>query len=143
MAPYERSGRLCLGNDLGHGHMAISWFVDRRAPGTSWPYGHAEPSFRINWFRDVKSGADWRRGTGASRTSPRHQPVYLTEFRLENHLPLWRYELDGIILEKRALLLLNGQNTVHINYKLVSDSGGGMSRFTSLNAFSPHEEPGR
>src|SRR5829696_8545989 len=36
---------------------------------------------------------------------------YLTEFRLENQLPVWRYEVDGIILEK-CLVLLQGQNTV-------------------------------
>src|SRR5712671_4595872 len=41
----------------------------------------------------------------------------LTEFRLENHLPVWRYEVAGIIIE-RHVLFLYGQNTVHITYKL-------------------------
>ena len=44
---------------------------------------------------------------------------YLTEFRLENGLPIWRYEIDGVILEKHVLFLY-GQNTVHINYHLLS-----------------------
>src|SRR5688572_29649317 len=36
----------------------------------------------------------------------------LTEFRLENQVPVWRYEAEGIVLEKHVLLL-HGQNTVH------------------------------
>src|SRR5580765_5925829 len=45
---------------------------------------------------------------------------YLTEFRLENHLPVWRYEVEGIVIE-RFVLFLYGQNTVHVTYNLISD----------------------
>ncbi len=41
----------------------------------------------------------------------------LTEFRLEAGLPVWRYEIGGVILEKR-LVLPHLQNTVHITYRL-------------------------
>src|SRR6266436_4493801 len=44
---------------------------------------------------------------------------FITEFRLENHLPVWRYEVEGIVLEKHVLFLY-GQNTVHISYRLLS-----------------------
>jgi predicted glycogen debranching enzyme len=44
---------------------------------------------------------------------------FITEFRLENQMPVWRYEVDGVVLEK-FLVLLHGQNTVHINYRLLS-----------------------
>jgi len=44
---------------------------------------------------------------------------FLVEFRLENQMPVWRYELDGIVVEK-TLVLLYGQNTVHITYRLLS-----------------------
>jgi predicted glycogen debranching enzyme len=44
---------------------------------------------------------------------------YVTEFRLENGLPVWRYEVEGIRLEKHVLFLY-GQNTVHINYHLLA-----------------------
>jgi predicted glycogen debranching enzyme len=44
---------------------------------------------------------------------------FLTEFRLENEMPIWRYELENIALEK-TLVLLHGQNTVHITYRLLS-----------------------
>jgi predicted glycogen debranching enzyme len=45
---------------------------------------------------------------------------FITEFRLENQMPIWRYEVDGVVLEK-FLVLLHGQNTVHINYRLLSN----------------------
>jgi predicted glycogen debranching enzyme len=44
---------------------------------------------------------------------------FLAEFRLENEMPIWRYELNNIVLEK-VLVLLHGQNTVHITYRLIS-----------------------
>ena len=48
--------------------------------------------------------------------SPGH---YITEFRLENGLPVWRYEAEGVVLEKQVLFL-HGQNTVHITHRLLS-----------------------
>ena len=45
---------------------------------------------------------------------------YVTEFRLEAQVPVWRYEVDGIVIEKRVCLV-HGQNTVHVNYRLLSN----------------------
>jgi len=59
---------------------------------------------------------------GEERSQPReaeHIGHFITEFRLENHLPMWRYEVEGIVLEKHVLFLY-GQNTVHITYRLLS-----------------------
>src|SRR5215813_5710857 len=56
---------------------------------------------------------------GERGNHPEEAAHYISEFRLENHLPVWRYEVDDIILEKRVLFLY-GQNTVHVSYKLVS-----------------------
>lgn len=44
---------------------------------------------------------------------------FIAEFRLENGLPVWRYEVEDITLEKHVLFLY-GQNTVHIHYRLLS-----------------------
>jgi predicted glycogen debranching enzyme len=44
---------------------------------------------------------------------------WLTEFRLEGGLPVWRYETDGLVLEKR-LFMPHLQNTVVAMYELVS-----------------------
>src|SRR5213592_2074946 len=45
-----------------------------------------------------------------------HSAEFLTEFRLEAGLPVWRYDIRGCILEKR-LLMPHLQNTVHISYR--------------------------
>jgi predicted glycogen debranching enzyme len=50
---------------------------------------------------------------------------HLSEFRLENGLPVWRYELPGVSLEKRVLMA-HRQNTTHVTYRVVS--GGGTIR---------------
>ncbi|MDB6155410.1 MAG: glycogen debranching protein [Chthoniobacteraceae bacterium] len=63
---------------------------------------------------------------------------YVREFRLENGLPIWRYEADGIVLEKR-LLLLHGQNTVYVTYKLLSGHTSVQLRITPSVHFRRHE----
>src|SRR5436189_6025277 len=50
--------------------------------------------------------------------SPRSH--FIAEFRLENHLPVWRYDIDGVVIEKRVLMLYL-QNTVHVIYRLLSE----------------------
>jgi predicted glycogen debranching enzyme len=66
-----------------------------------------------NGSRHEIGGREWTgdspdaRGTG-----------YLVEFRLEAGLPVWRYEVDGVVLEKR-LFLTHMQNTVNVRYDLV------------------------
>lgn len=44
--------------------------------------------------------------------------THLTEFRLEEGLPVWRYEMEDAVLEKR-IIMPHMQNTVYINYRLV------------------------
>ena len=53
--------------------------------------------------------------------SPEHT-LAMAHFRLEGGLPVWRYEVDGFVLEKR-LLMPYGQNTVHITYHLLAGNG--------------------
>ena len=48
-----------------------------------------------------------------------HGAGYLTEFRLEGGLPVWRYDVEGIVLEKRVFLS-HMQNTVHVIYELLA-----------------------
>src|SRR5437016_1217076 len=40
---------------------------------------------------------------------------FLTEFRLEAGLPVWRFDIDGITVEKRVWMP-HLQNTVHVSY---------------------------
>lgn len=45
----------------------------------------------------------------------------LAEVRFEYQLPVWRFVHEKFVLEKR-LLLINGQNTIHISYRLLEGS---------------------
>jgi predicted glycogen debranching enzyme len=56
----------------------------------------------------------WQPGNPAHALMP-------SGFRLQLGLPVWTYEVGDSILEKR-LLMLYGQNTVHVSYRLVSGS---------------------
>jgi predicted glycogen debranching enzyme len=63
---------------------------------------------------------------GEERSQPEEAPHpghFVTEFRLENHLPVWHYEIEGVLIEKHVLFL-HGQNTVHIAYRLLSKQEG-------------------
>lgn len=47
---------------------------------------------------------------------------FLSEVRLEMGLPVWRFDVRGQIIEKR-IVIPHQQNTVHVNYRLVSGGG--------------------
>lgn len=66
--------------------------------------------------------------------------AYLTEFRLDMGLPVWRYELHGVTIEKR-ILLPHGQNTVHIQYSVVAGAGPVRLKLRPSVHFRPHEAP--
>src|ERR671927_786820 len=65
---------------------------------------------------------------------------HLREFRLEEGLPVWRYELDGAVVEKRVLMV-HSQNTVHINYRLVGGEGTLRLKLRPALQYRPLEEP--
>ncbi|HWI40945.1 MAG TPA: amylo-alpha-1,6-glucosidase, partial [Verrucomicrobiae bacterium] len=50
---------------------------------------------------------------------------FIKEFRLEDGLPVWIYEIDGTVIEKR-IYLVHMQNTVHISYRLLSGPKEGL-----------------
>jgi predicted glycogen debranching enzyme len=69
-----------------------------------------------------------------------HGANYLTEFRLEQGLPVWRYEVNGFAFEKRVLLP-HRQNTVHVNYRQVSGVGTIRLKLRPSVHFRAHDAP--
>lgn len=69
-----------------------------------------------------------------------HGAEYLAEFRLEAGLPVWRYEVNGIVLEKRLFLAFR-QNTVYITYRLLSGPGPVRLKLRPSVHFRGHEDP--
>ncbi len=69
---------------------------------------------------------------------PQEAIHYVREFRLEDGLPVWRFDVEGHVVEK-AVLLVHQQNTVQITYRLLSEHGPvGLEIVPSVH-FRPHE----
>jgi predicted glycogen debranching enzyme len=78
---------------------------------------HVAESLRMNGTVIQLSGEEpCRPGEGSSVNQ------YMIEFRLENQIPVWRFVVGDIVIEKR-ILLMHGQNTVHVRYELISAPG--------------------
>jgi predicted glycogen debranching enzyme len=68
------------------------------------------------------------------------ETLAVSEFRLEAGLPVWRYEVDGFVLEKR-LFLPYRQNTVHVTYRLLSGKGRLRLGLRPAMHFRSHDAP--
>lgn len=69
-----------------------------------------------------------------------HGIEYLTEFRLDAGLPVWRYEVGGFVIEKR-IFLPHLQNTVYIHYCLISGDGTIRLKLRPSVHFRSHDAP--
>lgn len=79
--------------------------------------------------------------TGEERPgAPYDLPEILTEFRLEMGLPVWRYRVLDLVVEKR-ILLPYGQNTVHVSYRMTEGGHGARLILRPRMNFRPHEAP--
>ncbi len=83
--------------------------------------------------RVVYTGAEELVGVAPEEVFP------LTAFRLENGLPVWRYDIEGFVLEKRLLMPYH-QNTVLVTYQLVRGSGALRLNLRPAIQFRPHDE---
>lgn len=89
---------------------------------------------RLPDHRVVYTGAEELAGISPEAT------LALSEFRLEAGLPVWRYEVDGFVLEKR-LFLPYRQNTVHVTYLLLSGKGKLRLGLRPAMHFRSHDAP--
>jgi predicted glycogen debranching enzyme len=62
----------------------------------------------------------------------------MKEFRLENGLPVWHYELRGVLFEKRVLMP-HRQNSVHVTYRLLSGADAVRLKLRPVLHFRPLE----
>jgi len=75
-----------------------------------------------------------------SRTLELQGMDYLTEFRLEAGLPVWRFAVEGVVFEK-SVLMLHQQNTVHIRYQLLEGKGPIRLKLRPSLHFRSHDAP--
>jgi predicted glycogen debranching enzyme len=80
-------------------------------------------------------GAEW-----ADTALELHGTGHLKEFRLDLGLPVWRYEVGSVALEK-TVILIHHQNTVHIHYRLTEGDGPIRLWLQPSLHFRPHDSP--
>jgi len=78
---------------------------------------HVAEQVRLPDGRRIEIGERERSGAAADA----HGSGYLTEFRLESGLPVWRYAVDDLVIEKR-LFMPHMQNTVEVIYEVIAGS---------------------
>ena len=88
------------------------------------------PDGRIASLHDVTETPDGKE-IGSAR--------YLTEFSLEAGLPVWTYDVEGVLFEKRVLMP-HLQNTTHVTYRLLSREPVRLE-LRPFVAFRLHEAP--
>lgn len=99
-------------------------------------FNHLTESLRLPNGKVIYFGREEREGGEHYLTDVQ----YLTDFRLEAGLPVWRYEVDGMAVVKRVLLV-HQQNTVHVTYQLVKGDGMIRLKLMPLLHFRRHEAP--
>ena len=91
-------------------------------------------------------GSAGRSGSATRTRSPGRTPPiateHLVEFRLELGLPVWRYELAGVEIEKRVVMP-HGQNTVHVTYRLLRGRRAGAAHAAAVGAVPTVRATGR
>jgi predicted glycogen debranching enzyme len=88
-----------------------------------------------DWSTVYLGGEEW-----ANRVVDVPGAGYLTEFRLEAGLPVWRYEIGQQVIEKR-LLMPHMQNTVHVEYRHISGDAALRLKLRPSMHFRPHDGP--
>lgn len=61
-------------------------------------------------------------------------PSGLVEFRMEAGLPVWRYDFDGVVIEKQVVMP-HRQNIVHVTYRIVKAAQPVFLRLRPVLAF--------
>lgn len=99
-------------------------------------WNHVSEYLQANGGQPVSLGAEERAGgqlqLGAAD--------YLREFRLEDGLPVWTYEVNGNVIEKRVLLP-HLQNSVHVSYRVLEGNDSLRLDLHPAFHFRHHEAP--
>ncbi len=85
--------------------------------------------------RVVMLDAEWPSAAAAGEAR-----AALMEFRLESGLPVWRYEGDGLVVERRVLMPYR-QNTVHLTYRIIESPGLVRLELQPFMNFRHHDSP--
>jgi predicted glycogen debranching enzyme len=128
------SGTLCGAATRRYHGMLVAALSGPR--GRFMMFNHLLEYLRLPNFRTVHFGGEEKEGGKLEI----HGTEFLVEFRLECGVPVWRYDVDGLILEKRVFMPYR-QNTVFIQYRLCKGQGKVRLKLRPAVHFRGHDEP--
>jgi predicted glycogen debranching enzyme len=99
-------------------------------------WSHVSEFLRFSNDDVISLGAEERAGGQLDLKSA----DYLTEFRLEDGMPVWTYHVREVVVEKRVLLP-HLQNTVHVSYQVISKGVPPRLELRPAFHFRHHESP--
>src|SRR3984893_18164127 len=99
-------------------------------------WSHVSEFLRFEDNEVVSLGAEERAGGQLDLKSA----DYLTEFRLEDGLPVWTYHVRDVVVEKRVILS-HLHNTVHVSYQVISKGVPPRLELRPAFHFRHHEAP--
>lgn len=117
MAGNKWARRICLRHSAGRCHEALSWVF---IPNLSAPKGWTVTVPRVD--EEVQVGTRKVGLGGAEFVDGRMEGeahLFLKEFRYEWQIPVWIFEIDDCVVEKR-IIMSYGHNTAYAKYKLLS-----------------------
>ncbi|HZZ76878.1 MAG TPA: amylo-alpha-1,6-glucosidase [Gemmataceae bacterium] len=99
-------------------------------------FNHLTELLRFEDGSTITFGGEERHG------SPLQVPgaPYLKSFRLELGLPVWRYDIDSVAIEKR-IFLPHQQNSVYVNYRMVEGKKPIRLKLRPSLHFRPYDAP--
>jgi predicted glycogen debranching enzyme len=104
------------------------------------PLGRIVMLTHVNEELQIDGGPTFRIGGEEQQAGELPGVGNLVEFRTELGLPVWRYDVGGVGIEKRVVPP-HRQNTVHVVYRLVSGDRPVWIRLRPAIGFRPLEEP--
>jgi predicted glycogen debranching enzyme len=97
---------------------------------------HLWEYLRLPDFRTIPFGGE-EKEKGALHI---HGAEHLIDFHLEAGLPVWRYEVEGCVLEKRVFFAYR-HNTAYVQYRLLKGSGKVRLKLKPSVHFRGHDDP--
>jgi predicted glycogen debranching enzyme len=99
-------------------------------------WSHISETLVFSEHDTVSLGAEERAGGQLDL----HGADYLTEFRLEQGLPVWTFQVRSLVIEKR-LMMLHRQNTVHVSYAVTGEGERPQLDLRPAFNFRHYEDP--
>ncbi|MEY2498856.1 MAG: hypothetical protein QOD12_2412 [Verrucomicrobiota bacterium] len=98
-------------------------------------WNHVSEFLRFDDNEMVSLGAEERAGGQLDL----HGAEYLREFRLEDGMPVWIYQVRNLVIEKRVSMP-HLQNTVHVSYQIIGDGKPPRLELRPAFHFRHHED---